>query len=108
VAAGLRLALNYVQERTVGSAPRQTGKDEGEIPTILVEAAWRDGVWKPQAVWLHGRRQQVVGVGRQNRTAEGNWIMTVEFGDGGRAELLADVQSGLWLLRRYWPARRFA
>jgi PncC family amidohydrolase len=108
VAAGLRLALRYVQERTAPVDPRQDVAVERSLPTVLVEADWREGVWQPRAVWLDGRRRQVIGVGRQQRTDEGVWVMTVVVSDGGRAELVADVQSGVWLLRRHWPTRRFA
>ncbi len=109
VAAGLRLALRYVKERSIRVDPKPPVEAEQDaMPMILVEASWRAGEWRPQAVWLEGQRKQVVGVGRQQRTPEGVWRMTVEFGDGGRAELLADAQAGVWRLRRYWPARRYA
>ncbi len=108
VAAGLRLALRYVQERTAPVDPRQESADAQALPTVLVEAEWSGDSWRPRAVWLQGRRQRVTGVGRQQRTDEGVWVMTVEFADGSRAELVADAGSGVWLLRRHWPARRFA
>ncbi len=109
VAAGLRLALRYVQERMTEMDAGEQGESVQEpMPTVLVEATWRGEVWLPQAVWLNGGRKQVVGVGRQERTPEGVWVMTVEFADGGRAELLADPQAGVWRLRRYWPVRRYA
>jgi len=107
VAAGLRLALRYVKERSIRVDPKPpVAAEQDAMPTLLVEALWQAGQWRPQAVWLAGQRKQVVGVGRQERTPEGVWRMTVEFGDGGRAELLADAQSGVWRLRRYWPALR--
>jgi len=107
VAAGLRLALRYVEERTIRVDPKPPAEAEQDtMPTVLVEASWRGGAWRPQAVWLEGRRKQVIGVGRQERTPEGVWLMTVEFGDGGRAELMADEHAGVWRLRRYWPGRR--
>jgi PncC family amidohydrolase len=107
VAAGLNLALRYINERLADAGPAQPASDAGEtLPTVLVEAAWREGVWQPRAVWLQGRRKQVVGMGRQEQTAAGVWLMTVEFGDGGRAELVADAEAGVWRLRRYWPKRR--
>ena len=105
-AAALRLALRYVKERTIRVDPKP--QSPAEPPTVLVEATWRNGAWRPEAVWLGGQRRQVVGMGRQERTPEGIWIMTVEFGDGGRAELEADVDAGAWRLRRHWPARRYA
>jgi len=105
VAAALRLALRYVKERTVRVDPKP--QPPAEPPTVLVEASWRGGAWRPEAVWLDGQRKPVVGVGRQERTPEGVWIMTVEFGDGGRAELEADADAGVWRLRRHWPARRY-
>ncbi len=109
VAAGLRLALRYVNERSIRVDPKPpAGAEQDAMPTLLVEASWRAGQWRPQAVWLEGRRKQVIGVGRQARSPEGVWTMTVEFADGGRAELLADAQSGVWRLRRFWPARRYA
>ena len=109
VAAGLNLALRYVRERKAGAELSQPDSDTApSLPTLLVEASWRDGVWQPRAVWLQGQRKQIVGVGRQERTAAGVWVMTVELGDGGRAELEADPEAGVWRLRRYWPARRFA
>ncbi len=108
VAAGLRLALRYVKERTIRVDPKPPAEAGREAaPTILVEASWRAGAWRPQAAWLEGQRKQIIGLGRQERTPEGVWLMTVEFADGGRAELLADEQAGVWRLRRYWPARRY-
>ncbi len=107
VAAGLRLALRYVRERSnqVDLTPQmESGRET--LPAVLVEATWRAGRWRPQAVWLESQRKQVVGVGRQERTPEGVWIMTVEFGDGGRAELEADPDAGVWRLRRHWPRPR--
>ncbi len=106
VAAALRLALRYVKERSVRVDPKPQGAPEP--PTVLVEASWRGGSWRPEAVWLEGRRKTVAGMGRQERTPEGAWIMTVEFGDGGRAELMADPAGGVWRLRRYWPRRGVA
>lgn len=109
VAAGLRLALRYVKEHTIRVDPKPAALAAEDVePTVLVEASWQAGAWRPQAVWLEGQRKQVIGVGRQERTPEGVWIMTVEFGDRGRAELLADAQTGVWRLRRYWPSRRYA
>ncbi len=107
VAAALRLALRYVKDRTARVDPKPA-QPEASSSTVLVEASWRNGAWRPEAVWLGGQRKQVVGVGRQERTPEGVWIMTVEFGDGGRAELEADAEAGVWRLRRHWPPRRYA
>lgn len=107
VAASLRLALRYLQEG-MADAGRQDVSGPEPMSTVLVEATWQGEVWRPQAVWLEGGRKQVVGVGRQERTPEGGWMMTVEFSDGGRAELLVDPLAGVWRLRRYWPARRYA
>jgi PncC family amidohydrolase len=109
VAAGLRLALRYVRERSSRvDLTRPAGANQKSAPEVLVEASWRAGAWRPQAVWLGGQRKQVVGVGRQERTSDDGWIMMVEFGDGGRAALQVDVQAGVWRLRRFWPARRYA
>ena len=109
VAAALRLALRYLHEGMAEPGVRQPGDaDRAQMPTVLVEAQWRGDAWRPQAVWLAGGRKQVVGVGRQERRPDGVWVMTVEFVDGGRAELLADPQAGVWRLRRHWPARRYA
>ena len=106
VAAALRLALRYVQERSTRVDPKAPYAEETP-PTVLVEASWQQGMWRPQGVWLHGQRKQVVGLGRQEAVEDGVWVMTVEFGDGSRAELQADARSGVWRLRRYWPARRY-
>ena len=107
VEAGLRLALRYVHETGAGQGRVAAAADSEAMPVVLVEASWRAGVWRPQAVWLEGKRKQVVGVGRQERRADGVWVMTVEFGDGSRAELLADAEQGVWRLRRFWPAPRY-
>ncbi len=105
VAAALRLALRYVKERTIRVDPKPPQQHPQQERSVLVEASWRNGSWRPEAVWLEEQRKQVVGVGRQTRMPEGVWLMTVEFGDGSRAELLADPQQGVWRLRRYWPTR---
>ena len=118
VAAALRLALRYLQTRNE-SVPTQERDDSvrqdapdtppaAQARALLVEAAWRAGQWRPQALWLEGQRKLVAGVGRQHRRPDGAWVMTVELTDGGRAELLADEGSGVWQLRRYWPAPRYA
>jgi PncC family amidohydrolase len=108
VAAALRLALRYVKERTPRIDPKPVAGARREPPPVLVEASWRRGTWEPEAVWLDGQRKPVIGVGRQERTPEGRWIMTVEFSDGGRAELEADPGEGVWRLRRHWPRRSYA
>lgn len=108
VAAGLRLALRYVKEHSERINPKPSLEaDVDALPTVLVEASWRGDAWRPQAAWIEGKRRQIVGVGRHERKTEGVWLMTVEFGDGGRAELLADMHAGVWRLRRYWPARHY-
>ena len=109
VAAGLRLALRYIQEYTISSSAQPASRpSQDAYPTLLVEASWQNDHWRPQAAWIEGRRQQIVGTGRQERTSDGVWIMTVELRNGGRAELIADPQAGVWRLRGYWPPRRYA
>lgn len=109
VAAGLRLALRYVKEHSIRVDPKPLAEAaQDAMPTLLVEASWRAGAWRLQAIWLAGQRRQVVGVGRQERTPEGVWIMTAELADGSRVELLADAQSGVWRLRNLWSAPRYA
>jgi len=110
VAAGLQLVLRYGRERL--SRP-DTQQDlniptEDEAPSVLVEATHRGNLWRPQAVWIEGKPRRVVGVGRNESRGDGSWLMTVEFSDGGRAELVVDARAGVWRLRRYWPARRYA
>ena len=105
VAAGLHMILRYVEQTKHSPTPSAAASQQD---TLLVEASWRNGNWRPQAVWLHGRRLQVIGVGRQERTAAGVWVMTVEFSNGDRAELEVDADSGVWRLRRHWPGRRYA
>ena len=107
VAAAMRLARRYVKGRTMQVDPKPTRPPQ-EPPAVLVEASWRQGAWEPHAVWLGEQRKLVVGRGRQERTPEGVWIMTVEFADGGRAELMVDPAAGVWRLRRHWPPRRYA
>jgi len=109
VAAGLRLALRYITERSAPASAQPASKpSQDAYPTLLVEASWRNGNWRPQAAWIEGRRQQIVGIGRQERASDDVWIMTVELSNGGRAELIADPQAGVWRLRGYWPPRRYA
>jgi PncC family amidohydrolase len=106
VAAALHLLQRYVEK--LANAPHPAAQKTAPSAPLLVEATWRGGTWRPQAAWLHGRRQTIIGVGRQQRNAQGQWRLMVEFSNGDRAELQVDVASGVWQLLRHWPARRYA
>lgn len=48
----------------------------------------------------------IVGWGRQTEQADGSTVVMVEANGGARFELVVDVASGQWRLRRAWWQRR--
>ena len=73
---------------------------------VVVEASSTASRWKPTAVWIQNQRWDIVGWGRQSEQADGSTVVMVEASGGARFELVVDVASGQWRLRRAWWPRR--
>lgn len=101
VEAGLEMIGRYLgqQPRTAVQKPAVEGRQ------VIVEGNWRAGKWRLKAVWLDGRRQEIVGQGRQGQEVDGTTIVMAELADGARVELQVDVRRGEWRVGRIWEAQ---
>ena len=104
VQASLDLLLRYLGQRA-HSGQRPNRPQKLDLP-VVVEASENAGRWKPHAVWVQDKRWEIVGWGRQTEQADGSTVVMVEANGGARFELVVDVVSGQWRLRRAWWPRR--
>ncbi len=118
VGAGLGMVGRFLGERLeirdwgleVGGWRSEVGGRRSEVGgrMVVVEGSWREGKWRVRAVWLDGRRREVVGQGRQGQEADGTTIVMIELADGARVELRVDVGRGEWRVGRVWGVERVA
>lgn len=104
--ASLDLLLRYLDRRS--ESDHHPNRPRFLDMPVIVEVREQAGRWKPQAVWVQDKRWEIIGWGRQSEQADGSTVMMVEANGGARFELVVDIVSSQWRLRRVWWPRQVA